>query len=685
MEPDTLERCTYTYDPPDAPAPDDRIDLERPEPTRCPHPPADGTGERCLFHHGDPNFPVDRISEEFERALTTADSPPTFAGGALSGLDLADRTIDPPSGAPIDLRGATIDGDLDLAGATLEVPLLLDGAAITGVLDLRGATVNAPLSLRGTELGGRWFLHRATLAGGCDATDVDGGYLDGRALTADGPVVLTDGSFSATVQLARARIAGDLDCERLSTGHHVDATAVTVEGDCSLREGDIDGHCELPAAEVDGDCRLRRLSVAKTVDCSHASVGGDLDATDVDLAGDTDIGGLTCHGDEFAIDGATFGGPFRAAELAVSECSAVNATFGDEARFVLAEIDGTADFTGATFEGMGHLRDGQYAGDLILREVSANDQWFLAFSTIEGDLDCTDAHFVHVQLSATIHGEADFTGAIFDEKAILQKTEFGSRTWFDEATFAGSIEFTEARFGDRVTVEDTEFLVEPTFEDAIFARDPDLSAASFPISDVDMADRRDSMILARPETLEHAGEHLPGAALTGEIGIAKSQTHLLADAPDRTKAIVADLTDRDRREWHDLFEEPMRTARTAASRLDDPSEATLVFGLVVEPDRPGGRLVTDAALAAVWVGADDGIVFGHLESELSAFDYLIPVPGDADPFEAGPVVATVAELRDTLVPHEVYRAAQLEKTDTEEPPVNAGILPVLVGARELCG
>lgn len=167
MTEDTARSCTYKYElPPTATSPDESIDIPRPESQRCPHATVDDENERCLFHHLDPDYPVDRVTEQFLDALADESRPPTFAGGQLSGLRLEDETLTTPTGDPIDLRGATIDGDLDLTNATVEVPLLLDCAAITGSFIATNAEFAAPVSLADADIGRRVFLQKASVSGG---------------------------------------------------------------------------------------------------------------------------------------------------------------------------------------------------------------------------------------------------------------------------------------------------------------------------------------------------------------------------------------------------------------------------------------------------------------------------------------------------------------------------------------
>jgi uncharacterized protein YjbI with pentapeptide repeats len=686
MSHSSSRQCSYVYDPPGSVKPDDRVDVTRPEYEPCPHEVADTDESRCLFHQAETEYPSERFTEQFQRALVSETVSSTFSGGQLEGLDLAGETVTTSAGGPVDLRGALIHGDLDLRNATIEVPLLLDNASITGSIHAEDAEFHGPVSLVGANIDGI-YCHGARIHGGFVANDLNTGYVDARGLTVDGPLILDRGTFASNLLIARGTVNGTFSLEGAEFDWSLDATSLSVAGDLIANDVSIDAECDCIAAEIGGDVELRKLEVSEETDWSHAKIAENLTVLDARFNSEASFSDVTINGEAAIFDGTQFTAKADFGTLTVREgrASFSDVNFGGEVWLTHATIGSVADFSRASFQGMAHLRDAAFEGDLVLRSIKATDQFFLHGSTIGGDCECTDASFVHFQFSATVHQKADFSGAQFDEKALFRSSTFGDRVWFDGAAFAGHLDFTDARFTGQTTFEETEFLVDPTFEDTRFAVTPDLSAATFPLADdIDLADRRKQMILAHPKSLRNEGERLPIGKINGEFSIPAQSAHLVEDDLTMTHGVAQALSDFDPQEWHGTFEEPLRTARTAVARLPDGEASTLVFALQLDTDgQPTADSIEDVLVAGVYCRHGDSIVFGHLDPAFIEADYLIPIPASDDAFESGAAVATSSELQKAAVRNERFRAALLAKQDGDEPPIHSLAVPVLVGAGTL--
>jgi uncharacterized protein YjbI with pentapeptide repeats len=566
------------------------------------------------------------------------------------------------------------------------VPLLLDNASITGSVFAENAEFHGPVSIVGANIDGM-HCHGASIEDGIAANDLNTGYVDARGVTVDGPLVLDRASFASNLLIARTTVDGTFSLEAAEFNWSLDATSLSVAGDLIANDVSIDAECDCIAAEIGGAVELRKLQVGEETDWSHAKIGGSLTALDARFGDEANFSDVTVSGEAAIFDGTQFRAKadFGTLTLRDGRASFSDVTFGGEVWFTHATIGSVADFSRATFQGMAHLRDAAFEGDLVLRGIEATDQFFLHGSTIGGDCECTDASFVHFQFSATVRQKADFSDATFDEKALFRASTFGDRVWFDGAAFAGHLDFTDARFTGKTTFDDTEFLVDPTFEDTRFAVTPDLSAARFPLADdIDLADRREQMILAHPESLRNEGERLPIAQVKGEFSVPAQSTHLVEDDLTITHGVAQALADFDPRTWHDTVEKPLRTARTAVARLPDSESGTLVFALHLDTTgQPTADSIENVLVAGVYCRHDDSIVFGHLDPAFLEADYLVPIPASDDAFESGAAVATSSELWKAAIRNERFRAALLAKQDDDEPPIHSLVVPVLVGAGTL--
>jgi hypothetical protein len=686
MSDSAFEQCAYTYEPLGDTTPDDRISVQRPSFERCPYETVAPDTQRCLFHHGQQDYPSERFTEQFSKQLADPEARPTFAGGHLAGLELAKQTITTPNQEPIDLRGTVIDGDLDLTDSTIEVPILLDDAAIKGELRAENTEFLAPLSLAGADISGRLHTHGATLDGGLDANDLTGGYVDGRALTIDGPLVLDGASFSSNLLLAHADIADDFALTDATFDWSLDMTAATIGGDFQATNTTIDADLDAVATEIGQDLEIKKLAVDGETDWSHADVAGDLLATDCAFDGEANFNNVSVDGEAMVFDGTKFGAKADFATMSLPECrvSFSGAHFDDEVWFTHATIGGYANFSGATFAGMSHLRDAVFEDDLTLRHAQATGQFFLHGTVVHGNFDCTDSQFDHYQFSATVHGTSDFTGTRFNEKAIFKSSTFGDRVWYDNVSFAGHPDFSDTRFTAKTTFDDTVFLVDPTFEETRFAIEPDMSAADFSVADaVDFEDRRSQMILDHPESLQHEGANLPLERITDTFTIPETASHLVEDEYATTKRIAHALREFDRQSWHTLVEAPLRTARTAAARLPNRESGIIVLALTLADEANDPDIITDITLAGVYCREANQVVFSHLDPAFLSADYLLPLPTDDDAFDSGAAVATATELHKAALRNETLRTALLGRQDSDDTKIHQMIVPVLAGAAEL--
>lgn len=681
------KQCDYRYEPPAELSGTPHIDIDRPEPERCPHPVADADAGRCLFHLLDEEYPASEATEAVRDALVDETRPPVFAGAYFPGLELSKTTLSTPDGRPIDLRGATIDGPLNLSEATVEVPLLLDGAILKGSWEATDATFNAPVSFAGATFDGGLHWADATVDGGISGNDCNFGFVDWRGLTVEGSLVIERSSFRSTLQCPRASITGDYLATETSYDWHTDLTALSVRGDMELANAAVDGWVDATATSVGGDLRLRKSEVGDAIDLSHTTIGGDLLAGGCTFGDEANFRGVLLGGSRFELTDTSVKGNADFNSLVLSGTfDAADSQFDDEVWFVHADLNGKTDLQGSKFHGQTHLRDAHFGGDLLLTGVETTDQTWLAGSTIDGRFDCTDATLGYFQFSATANGTVDFSRTAFTDKAVFTNSAFEHDVCFDDASFAAAPAFDRARFADTVSFKETEFLVVPSFDETRFAEPPELALAQFPTEveiDSDDHSREWQTVLAHPDTLERTGLTVPLTDLQGDIAVPASLSSLLDADFSRTKAVMLALGKLNKGEWRNLLEEPLQTARTAVAQLDNELQTTLVFGVELNERRtPGDGFLEGITLAGVYERTDTAIRFGHLSSTLDGVDALIAVPASDKAFTAGVTVATCAEGREAILRHARLHLLVLGNKG-ELGPISELLSPVLVGQAQV--
>lgn len=199
---------------------------------------------------------------------------------------------------PLDLEGCRIDRDVWLVDCRFDGPLTLrscdlrslqlDGSVLPGVsadklvtaggVYLRGTTVDGSVELAGARIGG------ALVADGATLRSPSGPALAADGIDAPGGLLLRGATVDGVVSFEGARVGADLDLTgaRLENvgGDVLRAESVFVRGDVLLRQGTMLGRCLLTGARVGGDVDLGggRFSApgAEAVLLNRAAVDGAL-------------------------------------------------------------------------------------------------------------------------------------------------------------------------------------------------------------------------------------------------------------------------------------------------------------------------------------------------------------------------------------------------------------------------
>ncbi|SFT09050.1 pentapeptide repeat-containing protein [Halostagnicola kamekurae] len=676
--------CSYQYRSLSETAPAAVGPLPVAEPDYCPHPPLSSDYDRCLFHTAEGEYPPNTIAETFLEAVSKPDQVATFAGGRIGSIDLSGTVLETPDGEPIDLRGATIDGDLDLSNATIKVPLLLGNAAITGTLDARGTRFEGIVDLAGAKIGRQTLVSHAQFDDGIVANGLDAGFVDARNLTVDGPAVFDEASFSANARFARSAFHGELSCDRTEWRLLADFAMISVTDETSFADSTVGGEFRLTGASLEQDLTLSGIEIDSDVRCCHAVVSGELNAPQVTFAGKVDFDDFRHHGVIASFDQSTFEGytSFSFATFANS-LSFTDCTFKDEVWFTYGHFDGIIDFDSAQFEDLTHLRDATFGGDVVVRNACSTSQLFFHGSTIQGDVDAREATIDHFQFGAELAGDADFRSVQFDAQAVFRGTEFGGATRFDAASFAGEADFTDCQFLSNVSFDGTEFLVSPTFEDTRFVVEPDLDTADFSRT---VEGDEGPLIVARLEELDNTGTTVPIDALSGDIVIPAQAARLLEPNITRTKALVTALKSIDRETWYGLFNHSIKLARTAAVEAEPvETNCRFVFGLAINDDAetPEALLEETELIAAYTITEiDSQIEFSHLDPGLDRFDHLVGVPGSDDALKSNVTVATHTEFRNAILRRLMGQIARYEHHE-EKNTLQPDSLPAVIGISHL--
>jgi hypothetical protein len=208
------------------------------------------------------------------------------------------------------VRGARIDGLLDLVNAEIAAEVWIDRSRIDGDLALSEAHLTRLLSLGGTRIGGDFAAYSLRADGTLYLSDsatfkgdvvLRGAKVEGqlnmsgstfeKTMTADSmtvgsSLVLGDGAtFKGDVVLNSAKVGGQVDMSGSTFEKTVTADAMTVGISLFLRGGaTLKGEVVLRGAKVEGQVDMSGSAFEKTVTADSMTVGSSLFLVDAHFA-----------------------------------------------------------------------------------------------------------------------------------------------------------------------------------------------------------------------------------------------------------------------------------------------------------------------------------------------------------------------------------------------------------------
>ena len=369
----------------------------------------------------------DAVRAAFFKAVTEGDrEEKSLAGATLPGLSLSYSVVGGSDNHPIDLRGATINGHLDIDHADIQVPLLLDDAQVTAMR--------------------------------FDDTEFTRFHADG--LVVDDEVSMTNTFFRGEVDLTDARFGGVFDADEAIFDDQMTAEGTAFEGRFTA--------C---GAEFHGDSNR----LGDNTDFTDARFGGGVDCTQTEFgfASFEDAafeGPTTFHEAEFVGDAG-----FQRAWFA-NGATFDEARFREDAVFDGSVVDGPAMFRGALFEG----------GTRIIKDDASFER--VTFSG-RAAFDHASFRYATFS-EADFKGGASFQQAQFDGDAEFPEATFVGESSFDEVSFRADSNFSGAAFEAPTRFRGAEFLGDAnhfrdsaTFVDAVFGADVDFGDATFTSGD----------------------------------------------------------------------------------------------------------------------------------------------------------------------------------------------------------
>lgn len=192
----------------------------------CPHPA--GEDGCCLFHRPIEDKGQDEVTTAFVEAVyDSGETNPVegarqrqFIGAKFETFAIPYVVLDADDNFPIDLRHATVDGDIDW----------------------RQTIINHPVWLSGIQVAGDGQFHNFRIE-----TDIDVSRSQFR-----GEVDFSDSTFGGDVWFLESSFGADLRFQRVSTNGDIDLAGTDIEGNIWLAGADIGGVAGLSKVDAEG-------------------------------------------------------------------------------------------------------------------------------------------------------------------------------------------------------------------------------------------------------------------------------------------------------------------------------------------------------------------------------------------------------------------------------------------------
>jgi len=377
----------------------------------CPRDAEDGT-DYCRYHLPPDQRRAVGIDEKslrdslLEEIAKGDESSLQFVGCEFGDIDISYRVLNRVTNYPIDLRHATIHGDLLAEQAVIRQPILIDEITIKGAVDFFDAELGEDVSARHASFEGEVTFEGAEFEDNCWFTNskfTRPSSFDGvqfmKASDFDRVEFQEKSSFEGSEWRGRCRFQ-DAEFNSNSTFMSSHFYSRANFQNVHLHGTSRFNHCVFDDVAVFMDCEFEAEALFKKVKFSEAAHYQYVD--------------------------------FH------SEASFSMSAFGDKAKFQFADFGEEASISYVKFSGATYFK-----------AVDFNDYASFYKSTFD-------------QLG-------DFRKAMFTDTARFLKTEFHDEVFFDQTTFVGHGDFRRSEFHDSTYFVESELHLNATLRESLFS------------------------------------------------------------------------------------------------------------------------------------------------------------------------------------------------------------------------
>lgn len=277
---------------------------------RCPHDTYRGS-ECCPFHAD--TAPED-ATEELLTLVATTDGPVRVLGARLGAVTVDYRTLDGPSNHPLDLREATIEGNISARHATFKRPVDLRGVEVSADIDFESARIDRRIdfgyarvdgcvTFRSADLNGWFDLREARFDGvffARIATFGHGIYAENAVF--DGPVEFKNAKFDDVANFCSADFGAGAVFERAEFAHNLQLNGCTAAELSSRPASVASSSIPQPDSPDEVAITLGESRFQRGISIRDAILAADVSLRESQLAGRLDTRGCRVSQGEVTVD-----------------------------------------------------------------------------------------------------------------------------------------------------------------------------------------------------------------------------------------------------------------------------------------------------------------------------------------------------------------------------------------------
>jgi uncharacterized protein YjbI with pentapeptide repeats len=321
----------------------------------------------------------------------------------------------------VSLKGAKIDGDVDMVGATFDATLDADALQAGGMLLMRSEGQNKAsfqdVVLRGAKITGQIDMTGASFDGTLNADGVQAGDLfmrsDDKNKASFKDVVLRGAKITGQIDMTGASFGGSLNAETMQAGGDLlmesdDQNKASFK-DVNLAGAKITGQIDMIGASFDGKLDADSLQVGEML-LMRSEGQNKAKFKDVDLGSAKITGLIDMRGASF--DGLLYADALQVGDMLLMYSNAQNKASFKDVDLRRAKVKGQVAMVGASFDGTLNAEGLQVDGPLFMRHANFADAVNMVFAHIGGNLDLRGSTLAGLNLSgASIAGDLELGGS----------------------------------------------------------------------------------------------------------------------------------------------------------------------------------------------------------------------------------------------------------------------------------